>query len=98
MVGRNSIKIRWFAASAAATLISASAQAEPVWDKVEFGMTRAQVEGLYPAGQHVDYQRTAIEIGGIQITPECGAEANIRFSDEGLVNEVMIAGNPSMGG
>lgn len=80
------------------TSFAAPAVAEPIWDKVEFGMTRAEVEALYPKGDKVSYQKNAIEISGVQITPRCGAEANIRFNDEGVVHEVMIAGNPSMGG
>jgi hypothetical protein len=84
---------------AAAALVSATqASAQPVWDKVEFGMTRAQVEAPYPSGTGVSYQRKAIEISHVKITDKCGAEANIRFDDDGTVQEVMIAGNPSMGG
>lgn len=80
-------------------LISATqASAQPVWDKVEFGMTRAQVEALYPSGSGVSYQRKAIEISHVKITDKCEAEANIRFGDDETVREVMIAGNPSMGG
>jgi hypothetical protein len=83
---------------AVAIVASSPALAEPLWDKVEFGMTRTQVEALYPAGPKTEYQKAAIEISGIQITEKCGAEANIRFNDAGTVKEVMIAGNPSMGG
>lgn len=75
-----------------------SAFAAPVWDKVEFGMTRAQVEALYPAGSRTEYQKNAIEISDVSITAKCQAEANIRFDDAGMVESVMIAGNPSMGG
>lgn len=74
------------------------ANAEPIWGKVEFGMTRAQVEALYPKGSGVEYQSKAIEISDVKITAKCDAEANIRFDENGLVHEVMIAGNPSMGG
>lgn len=84
--------------AAAALLAVSPANAEPVWDKVEFGMTRAQVEALYPKGPKTEYQAKAIEIGDIHIIGKCFAEANIRFGDDGLVKEVMIAGNPSMGG
>lgn len=73
-------------------------QTIPVWDKVEFGMTREQVEALYPKGPKVDYQKKAIEISDVEITAKCQAEANIRFDENNLVHEVMIAGNPSMGG
>jgi hypothetical protein len=84
---------------ATVALFSATqASAQPVWDKVEFGMTRAQVEALYPSGNGVSYQRKAIEISHVKITDKCGAEANIRFDVDGTVQEVMIAGNPSMGG
>lgn len=82
----------------AALVAAAPAAAEPVWDKVEFGMSRAQVEALYPKGSSVDYQKAAIEISGVHIMGKCDAEANIRFDDAGMVREVMIAGNPSMGG
>lgn len=74
------------------------ATAEPVWDKVEFGMTRADVEAMYPKGGKVEYQPKAIEIADINIIGKCDAEVNIRFNDAGVVDEVMIAGNPSMGG
>lgn len=76
----------------------AAAHAEPVWDKVEFGQTRAEVEALYPRASKVDYQKKAIEISGIPIIPKCDAEVNIRFDDSDVVHQVMIAGNPSMGG
>ncbi|EXS71377.1 hypothetical protein BF95_03670 [Sphingobium sp. Ant17] len=78
--------------------IATQANAEPVWKNIEFGMTRAQVEALYPKGKGVSHQPKNIEISDIQITEKCAAEANIRFDDAGLVREVMIAGNPSMGG
>lgn len=84
-----------------ATLVAASpmaAAAEPVWDKVEWGMTRAQVEALYPKQSGTEYQKRAIEISDITIMGRCKAEANIRFDDDGTVKEVMIAGDPSMGG
>ncbi|WP_022682151.1 hypothetical protein [Sphingobium bisphenolivorans] len=75
-----------------------SANAAPVWNNIEFGMTRAQVEALYPKGKGVSYQSHNIEVSDITVTGKCQAEANIRFDDAGLVKEVMIAGNPSMGG
>lgn len=78
--------------------VATTAQAEPVWRNIEFGMTRAQVEALYPKGKGVSYQPKNIEISDITVTEKCQAEANIRFDDAGLVREVMIAGNPSMGG
>ena len=81
-----------------ATLATMPLMAEPVWDKVEFGQSRAQVEALYPKSKTVDYQKKAIEISGIPIIAKCSAEVNIRFDDAGMVNEVMIAGDPSMGG
>lgn len=77
--------------------LAAPAAAEPVWRNIEFGMTRAQVEALYPEGDDVDYQPEAIELSDIQLTEECAAEVNIRFRN-GAVFEVMIAGDPSMGG
>ncbi len=61
-------------------------------------MTRGQVEALYPKGKGVSYQPKNIELSDIKITEKCDAEVNIRFDDAGLVREVMIAGNPSMGG
>lgn len=86
-------------ASAGALLATTTiAAAEPVWDKVEFGMTRADVEALYPKGGKIEYQPKAIEIADINILGDCQAEVNIRFNDAGVVDEVMVAGNPSMGG
>lgn len=82
----------------AAASSSGAAFAEPVWDKVEFGMTRTQVEALYPQSGKTKYQKRAIEISDIKITEKCGAEANIRFDETDTVKEIMIAGNPSMGG
>lgn len=81
-----------------ALTFAGSALASPVWDKVELGMARADVEALYPSGRKVKYQRAAIEISDISITEKCGAEVNIRFDPTGHVNEVMVAGNPSIGG
>jgi hypothetical protein len=85
-------------ASLAAAVWATPAAADPLWDKVEFGMSRSQVEALYPRGSKTDYQKTAIEIADVPIMGKCNAEANIRFDEAGLVKEVMIAGNPSMGG
>lgn len=76
---------------------SNSAPAAVVWDKVSFGMPRAEIERLYPEGAKVDYQKEAIEISDIVILDGCEAEVNIRFTNN-AVHEVMIAGNPSMGG
>ncbi len=84
--------------SLALAAVSTSAYAEPIWDKVEFDMPREAVEALYPNGGKTSYQRKAIEISDIRITEKCAAEVNIRFGPDGRVNEVMIAGNPSMGG
>jgi hypothetical protein len=75
-----------------------AAHAEPLWGKVEAGMTRAQVEVLYPKNATTEWQKHAIEISDIHILGKCDAEANIRFDDHDVVKEVMIAGNPSMGG
>ena len=90
------MKRYWIVALA---LVNATAvNAEPVWRNIDFGMTRAQVEVLYPKGKGVSYQAKNIELSDIRITERCSAEANIRFDDAGKVREVMIAGNPSMGG
>lgn len=85
-------------AALCAFALPAVAQAEPVWDKVVFGQTRAEVEALYPRAGKVDYQNKAIEISDIPIISKCDAEVNIRFDANDVVHEVMIAGNPSMGG
>ncbi len=70
-----------------------------IWDKVGFGMTRAEIESAYPRGGKIQYNGTkSIEISDILIMEKCEAEANIYFSDSGVVERVMIAGNPSMGG
>ena len=86
------------ALASASCVIASTATAEPIWDKVEFGMTRATVEALYPKGNGIDYQSKNIEISDVVITAKCKAEANIRFGDTGMVESVMIAGDPSMGG
>lgn len=90
--------MRLLALTFAALAVPASAHAEPVWDNVEFGMTRAQVEALHPESSKVDYQKKAIEISDIPIIAKCDAEVNIRFDDNDTVHQVMIAGNPSLGG
>lgn len=69
-----------------------------VWDKVELGMSRGQVESIYPQSQRIKYQDRAIEISDVVITEKCQAEVNIRFDASNDVREVMVAGNPSMGG
>lgn len=71
---------------------------EPIWGKVAFGMTRAQIEALYPRSGDVDYHDNSIEISDVPIMGKCEAEANIYFDETGVVDRVMIAGNPSMGG
>lgn len=83
---------------AAVALTSTAAHSEPVWDKVELGMDRAKVEATYPASRKIKHQRSAIEINDVTITPRCEAEVNIRFDADDRVREVMVAGNPSMGG
>ena len=74
-----------------------NAVAEKIWGDVVFGMTRAQVEAFYPKGKNVDYQKAVIEISDVAIIDGCDAEVNVRFKND-VVDEVMIAGNPSMGG
>ncbi len=89
----------WKTTAALPLLVLAStASAEPVWDKVELGMSRAQVDALYPPTTHVKHQRQAIEISDVAITDKCQAEVNIRFDASQAVREVLVAGNPSMGG
>jgi hypothetical protein len=89
----------WKAIAAVSLLAMGSAvRAEPVWDKVELGMPRAQVETIYPPSKHIKHQRQAIEISDVTITEKCQAEVNIRFDQSQIVREVMVAGNPSMGG
>lgn len=80
------------------SIFATGAAAQPVWDKVELGMVRADVEALYPVGEHTKYQRSAIEISDVSVTERCAAEVNIRFDAANKVREVMVAGNPSMGG
>lgn len=91
--------MRLLTASFSILLLTATpASAEPVWGQIEFGMTRAAVEALHPESDDVEFQSSAIEISDVTITDRCQAEVNIRFDDAGLVREVMVAGNPSMGG
>ena len=78
--------------------LPAIVHAEPIWDKVEFGMDRTQVELNYPKSSKVDYQKKAIEISDVRVVDGCDAEVNIRFDDSQKVESIMIAGNPSMGG
>ena len=78
--------------------VATPAMADPVWNNISLGMTRAEVEGLYPQGHHVDYQPEAIEISDVTITEKCQAEVNIYFDDTNHVARVKVAGNPSMGG
>lgn len=92
------MKLFIVSAVALAFVLPTSAMAEPVWDKVEFGMSRAQVEALYPKGPKIDYQSKAIEISDIPIMGKCEAEVNIIFGDDAVVREVKVAGDPSMGG
>lgn len=70
----------------------------PVWDKVSLGMTRQQVEALYPRGDNIKYEDDEVEISDVHIMEKCDAEANIYFNKQNIVDRVMIAGNPSMGG
>ena len=88
----------WYVLAPMAVLTATPAMAEPLWGKIEFGMPRAQVEALHPKNAKTKYEKHAIEIREINILGKCNAEANIRFDDANLVKDVMIAGNPSMGG
>ncbi len=87
-----------FLALAAFVTATAAGAAEPVWDKVELGMTRSQVEALYPKGGKVKYEAKQLEIADVPIMGKCEAEANIYFNEAGVVDQVKIAGDPSMGG
>lgn len=68
-----------------------------IWDKVEVGMTRAQVEALYPAGGKIKHTPKAIEIDGVSITEKCKAEVNIQF-ENGIVSGAMLNGEGALGG
>jgi len=84
---------------AGALLISAAqASAEPLWNDIEAGMTRAQVEALYPSrargtprsardGWH---SRNDSEIRAA-LTPDCGAKVLILYNREGRVTEVQLS-------
>jgi hypothetical protein len=85
-------------APAVAQTAANSQSQEPVWNNVSFGMTRGEVEALYPRGAKVEHQAKAIEISDVNIIEKCNAEVNVYFDDKNVVDKVMIAGDPSMGG
>lgn len=78
--------------------ISLSPVAASVWDKVDFGQSRSEVEANYPKGGKTKYNKNgSIEVSDVTIIGNCEAESNIYF-DNDEVSKIVINGNPSMGG
>lgn len=78
--------------------VSNGAMAANIWGKVDTGMTRAQVEAAYPAGGDTSYRDKVVHMDHVVVTPKCKADADISFDAKGIVEEVKLSGNGSLGG
>lgn len=75
-----------------------TAATPPVWGSVTLGAPREQIIAAYPKGGKTGYNPDgSIEIADVTIIDKCRAEVNIYF-ESGVVDRVMVAGDPSMGG
>lgn len=83
----------------ASSFISLPAIAAPIlWDKVEAGMSKSDVEILYPEIKgKVKRKEGTTEIKNVVITGNCLAEVNL-FYPSGSITKVVIKGNGSIGG
>ena len=85
-------------AIAATIMFATPAMAATIWQKVETGMTRAQVEALYPAGGDVSYREKVVHFDHQDVTAKCKADADVAFDEKGIVSGVKLSGNGSLGG
>ncbi|MEG8043891.1 hypothetical protein QP164_14690 [Sphingomonas sp. LR59] len=92
------MKLKGFVGGALLTMVAAQADAATIWQKVETGMTRAQVEAIYPKGGDVDYREKVVHFDHVVVTGKCKADADVTFDDGGIVSGVNLSGNGSLGG
>jgi hypothetical protein len=78
-----------------ALLASAPAAAQTLWERVEPGMTVAQVRALYPAGDKVRHRPDRTVVAGHAISPECRADVHI-LHRSGSVDAVLLRGEPAI--
>jgi len=70
-----------------------------VWQNVDFGMPRSEIETLHPQKKGTAYNKNgSIEISDVVIIGKCSAEVNIYFDAGNTVDKLIINGDPSMGG
>lgn len=70
-----------------------------VWQNVDFGMPRSEVETQHPQKKGTVYNKNgSIEISDVTIIGKCSAEVNIYFDAGNNVDKLTINGDPSMGG
>ncbi len=75
-----------------------AADAATIWQKVETGMNRKQVEALYPAGGDTSYREKTVHFDHVVVTAKCKADADVTFDDASVVSGVNLSGNGSLGG
>lgn len=82
-----------------AAVFGMSAAKAGVWQDIDFGMPRSEVETLHPKGKNTSYNKNgSIEISEVAIIGKCNAEVNIYFDNTNVVDKIIINGEPSMGG
>jgi len=70
-----------------------------VWQNVDFGMSRSEIETLHPKKKGTAYNKDgSIEISDVVIIGKCSAEVNIHFDAGNAVDKIVINGDPSLGG
>jgi hypothetical protein len=62
-----------------------------LWQNVRAGMSRAEVQALYPLSDKVRHRRDRVEVDDFIVTGRCRAEVNIYFQAE-AVNRVFLKG------
>lgn len=92
------MKLKGLMLAGALLAVPAAAQAATIWGKVDTGMTRAQVEAAYPAGGDTKYRDNGVHMDHVVVTGNCKADADISFDAKGIVEEVKLSGNGSLGG
>jgi hypothetical protein len=67
---------------------SAASAGSPLWQNIEAGMTPAQVQALYPAGEG---KKDKWIVRNVEVAPKCKANVDIFYKD-GRVIRVMLYG------
>lgn len=76
-------------AAFALSVASVAHAGTPLWQNIEAGMTREQVQSLYPQGQ--DRKGKMWVVRDVEVIPNCKATADIHY-ENGTVTKVVLYG------